>query len=285
MSRLISVIIPTLNEEKTLPLLLSDLTKQTKKNFEVIVVDACSEDATTRVAKSFAKDLKIKVITSKRRNLAYQRNLGAEFARGDFLVFIDADSRVKRGFISSILKETGRKKGLVICPKMDTRVKDLTDRALFSLGNYAVYTSTLLRLPFTPGACLIFERNFFFFIGGFEVSKKQDRKELFPEDVAIMRKVLKANVSHYYSDKIVFRFCMRRFKTEGYLRILKNYFLLSITALTKGKLGLPIKYRMGGDYYLQLNEKKRFEMITRLKESFDKVKKQLSGLNHIKYKH
>ncbi len=48
-----SIIIPTLNEEKYLPLLLSDLNKQKEKNFEVIIVDGSSIDNTKKEAEKF----------------------------------------------------------------------------------------------------------------------------------------------------------------------------------------------------------------------------------------
>jgi len=48
-----SVIIPTLNEEKFLPNLLRSLADQSKKDFEVIVVDDCSKDKTRTIAKSY----------------------------------------------------------------------------------------------------------------------------------------------------------------------------------------------------------------------------------------
>jgi glycosyltransferase involved in cell wall biosynthesis len=43
-SPFISIIIPTLNEEKYLPKLLTDFKKQKNKNFEIVIVDGHSED-------------------------------------------------------------------------------------------------------------------------------------------------------------------------------------------------------------------------------------------------
>ena len=55
-----SIVIPTLNEEDYLPNLLGDLTKQTKKDFEVIIADGYSKDETKQVVKAFKKKLQIK---------------------------------------------------------------------------------------------------------------------------------------------------------------------------------------------------------------------------------
>jgi len=50
-----SIVIPTLNEEKYLPNLLNDLTKQKEKDFEIIVVDGKSEDRTIDIAIKYKK--------------------------------------------------------------------------------------------------------------------------------------------------------------------------------------------------------------------------------------
>ena len=90
---MISIIIPTLNEEKFLPKLLESLTVQTVKDFEVIVVDGSSKDKTVELAYTFSSKLpKLTIVVSGRASLPLQRNLGAQKAEGDWLVFIDADS-------------------------------------------------------------------------------------------------------------------------------------------------------------------------------------------------
>ena len=54
---MLSIIVPTLNEEKHIPNLLNCLKNQTYKNFEIIVVDAHSNDKTKEVVKKFGIDL------------------------------------------------------------------------------------------------------------------------------------------------------------------------------------------------------------------------------------
>ena len=63
MSKKVSVIIPTLNEEKHLPKLLKDLQKQKNKDFEVVIVDAYSDDKTCDKAHEFDDGMDIRVIT------------------------------------------------------------------------------------------------------------------------------------------------------------------------------------------------------------------------------
>jgi len=99
----LSVIIPVRNGAATLPrvltsLLASDLPRDT---WELIVVDDASTDGTLKIAAALANQLLR--VTDGPRGPAAARNRGAEVARGDILVFIDADvcvhSTTLRGFL------------------------------------------------------------------------------------------------------------------------------------------------------------------------------------------
>ena len=98
-----SIIIPALNEEKYLPKLLTDLSNQTFKDFEIIIVDGKSSDNTISKAKEFSKHLpSLKIITSDIRHVCAQRNLGAKEAVADILIFSDADNRLPIYFLQGI---------------------------------------------------------------------------------------------------------------------------------------------------------------------------------------
>ena len=94
----VSVIIPALNEEKQLPILLRSLSLCNSLDIEVIVVDGKSEDKTLEIVSQFSKQaegsIKFRGITSDKRNVSYQRNLGAENASNEILVFMDADTAI-----------------------------------------------------------------------------------------------------------------------------------------------------------------------------------------------
>ncbi len=83
----VSVVIPTLNEERWLPRLLRSLASQTRPPLEVIVSDSGSHDATTDIA----ADAGCAVVIGPRAGPGAGRNLGASSARGDLLLFLDAD--------------------------------------------------------------------------------------------------------------------------------------------------------------------------------------------------
>lgn len=108
----ISVIIPAHNEEKYIEKCLSSLLNQTYRNYEIIVVNDGSTDRTEKIVKLFQKkDKRIKLLSfDKGHSAAFARNRGAEIAKGEILVFVDADQFVKRDFLKRIAKNFQNKK-------------------------------------------------------------------------------------------------------------------------------------------------------------------------------
>lgn len=102
-TRLISIVIPTLNEAEELPRTLSTMTDC--RDVEIIVVDAGSVDATTHIA----ADAGCRVLESSPPR-ARQLNVGAAAATGQHLLFLHADTRLPAGFtdaIHAVLSESG----------------------------------------------------------------------------------------------------------------------------------------------------------------------------------
>jgi glycosyltransferase involved in cell wall biosynthesis len=87
-ARMISVVIPAHNEERYLPKTLEALQRQNYGWFEVIVVANGCTDRTREVARGRCNRL----IVLSERGLGVARNLGARMARGDILLFLDADT-------------------------------------------------------------------------------------------------------------------------------------------------------------------------------------------------
>jgi len=103
---LFTVVIPTLNEERSIPLLLRDILAQSYLSVEIVVIDCKSTDNTKKevLAVGRRSPIKITFISSDKKGPAYQRNLGAQHAQGQFLIFLDADSRLP-GYFFTILEQ------------------------------------------------------------------------------------------------------------------------------------------------------------------------------------
>lgn len=110
----ISVIIPTYNEEKVIFDCLSSLDSQTIGDFEVIVVDDGSSDKTLGVLKKIrSKNYKLKILKQDHKGPGAARNLGAKSAKGEIIVFVDADMTFDKDFLRKLTKPIvlGRQKG------------------------------------------------------------------------------------------------------------------------------------------------------------------------------
>ena len=91
---MLSIIIPTLNEEKYLPLLLESIKKQKDFfDYEIIVADAGSKDKTLEIAKNYG------CITVGGGLPSKARNEGAKITNGNTLLFLDADVILTNDFL------------------------------------------------------------------------------------------------------------------------------------------------------------------------------------------
>ncbi len=91
----LTIIIPTLNEEQVLPLLLSDLARQQGVTSEVIVVDGGSTDASCQIASQLFDSSRLTgACRPGPRGRGCQLNAGAAEAKAEWLLFLHADSRL-----------------------------------------------------------------------------------------------------------------------------------------------------------------------------------------------
>lgn len=108
-----SIIIRTKNEAKRIGDVLVMLSKQTEKDFEIIIVDSGSTDETLSIIDSYEDKLDIKIFKIKPGEFTYPYscNFGAEKANGEFLVYISGHSiPIKDNWLELGLKNFDDKK-------------------------------------------------------------------------------------------------------------------------------------------------------------------------------
>lgn len=99
---MISVIIPIYNGEKVIRRCLSSLMRQTYTDFEVLVIDDGSSDATAKEVLSFS-DSRIRLLSQKNAGVSTARNLGIENALGDYIAFVDGDDYAEPTYLQALV--------------------------------------------------------------------------------------------------------------------------------------------------------------------------------------
>lgn len=168
----VSVVIPAYNEEVLLPGILAQFTDERRRRFgmEIIVSDGGSSDRTVEIARRMA-DVVVEHTNHVRQTIALGRNAGANVARGEVLVFVNADTVIEDfdTFFGQTLK-------VVHCPgisgvtcsvgvhKEDERCGD---RLFHGLYNWYFWFLNILGIGMGRGECQIVRKELFDDLGGY----------------------------------------------------------------------------------------------------------------------
>ena len=108
---LVSVLIPARNEEINIKRCLYSLIDQSYKNLEIIVLDDDSDDQTYDVVKNISKNYEsIKLVKGEAKTIGWTGknwacNQLSKYANGDFLLFVDADTKLQKNTIAETVNE------------------------------------------------------------------------------------------------------------------------------------------------------------------------------------
>lgn len=266
-----TIIIPTLNEEKFLPNLLTSLAQQTVKPFEVIVVDGKSKDKTVLVAESFKKDLPLKVVACERASASMQRNRGAAAACGEWLVFVDADSVLLPYFFARISTFINKEKPSFFTTWFRPDSEAEGDALFTLLANLYVEGAMVMKRPLSPGTMTVVYRDAFASVHGY------DETVAWGEDYDLTRRLVACGVSLRILRETLYIHSLRRFRTEGKLKLIRIYSQGALLALVTGKTFSKISgYVMGGHLYNKKKPVKR-SVINEFEKKLKKMMKEVFG--------
>ena len=209
----VSVIIPAYNEATYINRLLEALSKQDFDSFEVIVSDADSGDGTEEVVKSFNDKLDIRMVTSPPKGPGAGRNVGAKAARGEWLLFLDADVTVRDpDFISSLLNKTEEKGWSTSSAQMRVAGSSL----LGKIGHSQAYLNLMAHTkhPIMQGYCMFTKRQVFQELNGFNEALQYGEDNDYATRSARFSFGFVRGI-YYYVDP-------RRYEQEGWGLLFKN---------------------------------------------------------------
>lgn len=102
----ISIIVPVYNVEKYLEQCITSLINQTHKNIEMIFINGSSTDDSLKLLNVYANnDSRIKVITKENEGVSLSRNRGLQEAKGEYILFVDADDWIEENTCEIALQE------------------------------------------------------------------------------------------------------------------------------------------------------------------------------------
>lgn len=223
---MISIIIPTYNEEKYLPRLLESIKNQTRQDFEVIVADSDSTDQTRQIAQGFGA----KIVRGGKP--AHGRNQGARIAQGQYLVFLDADVVLANDFFEKAMHEFDQKYYEIATVILYPDSKLDIDKIIFFFTNLIIESAQYF-YPHAPGACIIVTKRMHQRLNGF------DEKLAMSEDHDYVERASKLAKYGVLKNAHVF-LSVRRLDNEGRLNLLKKYLLLDIYRFINKKIDKQI---------------------------------------------
>ena len=227
----VSIVIPTLNEEGYLPLLLDSL-RNISAPFDIIVVDGNSEDDTARVVSNyqtfFSGDSRLRLLSSPKRGISEQRNRGAEQAVHEIIMFCDADIVFPAQADYVALVSLFQKNNYAAAAPMLVPIESgLRIQLLFGLLHFFQKSLILFRRPYFAGACLLTTKKVFAGIGGF------DTAVLLGEDIDYSLRAGQTGPCGFI--KIKMPVSARRFVKYGYGWIFKDFSKV-IELLVRGRV-------------------------------------------------
>ncbi len=233
---MISIIIPTLNEEEHIGNVLTNLKAQLSKEDEVIIVDSHSNDRTVEIAKNHGA----KVLTRPKNGNGLAKTEGAKNASNEIVVFIDADTEVSPDFVERIKMHFSDPELLFLGGmnfySSDSRawklIYDAYSKSIFYLGkaNHAVTKEC-----YVPPNNSAFRRNVFLNAGGY--------RSVVCEDADLMRRLPRSKRIKYDKD-LILTLSDRRFKSHGFFRTVGFWTWGNLLLLFGGKVGSE-EYKKG----------------------------------------
>ena len=259
----ISIVIPSLNEEKYLPLLLESISEQTYKDYEVILADAGSTDKTLDVAGRYG----VKIVKGGMPGPG--RNRGAEVAKGEFLFFFDSDVVIPPDFLEKAITEMDEKYiDLATCEFLP--ISDLNiDKVLFEFSNLIVKVNLNIN-PRAAGFCIFINRRLFNRINGF------DEKVLIAEDHDLVERATKFRPLKFLNSTSL-NVSVRRLDKEGRLSLLQKYLKVELHLLTKGSVKEDIIEYEFGNFD---DKEKQKKLLSEIEEGIIKLDKQVSSFSN-----
>ncbi|MFM2590153.1 glycosyltransferase family 2 protein [Vibrio sp. TBV020] len=234
----LSIVVITLNEEKRIGRLMEDLSKQTHKDFEVIVVDSNSEDATREVVAAYEASLpELTVHKMETRGVSLGRNTGAELAKYERILFLDADVQLESTFLANAISQLEDKQLEVAGVYMGAKNLPLVHKMGYGLFNLGLFVTQFV-FPTAVGACIFSTKRVHQQLNGF------DEEIVLCEDCDYVKRASKTWRFRFLN--LTFGFDPRRLDQDGVFKMGATYLKANIRRFFRGEMrNNEMEYKFG----------------------------------------
>jgi glycosyltransferase involved in cell wall biosynthesis len=212
----LTIVIPARNEVQMLPKLLESLCRQDYEGMSrtrVLVADAGSTDGTVEVALTYRDRLAVEIIQGGLPSVG--RNAGARLATTKYVLFLDADVELPEPTLLRRALWTMRRRELhLVTTNIACRHGGFFDDMLYAGSNLMQHVGSFLK-PFATGMFMLFDREVFWGLGGF------NERALFAEDYLLSKGVATSRFRIVRGRVLTTN---RRFKKLGYGRMVFMFF-------------------------------------------------------------
>lgn len=228
----ISVIIPVYNVERYLVYCVNSVINQSFSDFELILVDDGSADASPSICDELQKnDQRIKVVHIDNSGVSEARNIGLQNATGEFISFIDSDDYVTPDFLQAMYETAlNSVADVVICDftELDASGEAVhcSECELYEIKDSKDVFSNFWRTPHTSVACMVVWNKLY----RLDTIRNLQFHGRIHEDERFFNELFSKDISVSYVDQKLYFYCqhegslIRRPVTPNSLVVLKYFF-------------------------------------------------------------
>jgi glycosyltransferase involved in cell wall biosynthesis len=234
---MVSVVVPTLNEEKLLAHTLSAFSPELRARYhtELIVSDGGSTDATLEIAAAHA-DRIVTEEPGRKQNIAQGRNRGADVANGQVIVFINGDTvpeNIER-FMDTVSRFAARTGTYATASALATpvnfpvRERRPADVLFHAFYNGYVWLLNAMRIGAGRGECQIVRTTVFRAVNGYRENLAAG------EDFDLYARISRRARVRFAPELLVLE-SPRRFRKFGYFRVLFWWTVNALSVMVRGR--------------------------------------------------